>query len=229
VRSPSNGPPPNLKLERALQEQGHRVIAGVDEVGRGSWAGPLVAAAVVLPLHLPKVRHFLRGVRDSKQLSAEEREHVLKRILRVSSAIGIGWCTHHVIDTEGLTIANRRAMERAIAGLKIRPDCLLIDHLALPNCGLPQTCIAKGDSRSVSIASASIVAKVIRDRWMTKYEARLPGYGFGQHKGYGTKEHRLALLERGPSPIHRTSWRPFVAAESLGIDTPEQLALSYAE
>lgn len=231
MRAAAIGPPPTLKLERGLQEQGHRVIAGVDEVGRGSWAGPLVAAAVVLPLHLPKLRHLLRGVRDSKQLSQEEREKVLKRILRVSSAIGIGWCTHHVIDTQGLTVANRRAMERAIRGLKINPDCLLIDHLALPDCGLPQSCIAKGDCRSVSIACASIVAKVIRDRWMTKYEARLPGYGFAHHKGYGTKEHREILHERGPSPIHRMSWRPFISslAESPEMDEPEQLALSYAE
>jgi ribonuclease HII len=184
------------------------VIAGVDEVGRGSWAGPVVAAAVVLPLEWPDLCRALDGVRDSKQLSAERREELFQAILSLSSAIGIGWSTHHVVDRMGIAAANRRAMERAVARLSVRPDALLLDYFELPSCSLPQRSVPQGDARSLSIACASIVAKVVRDRWMQKCDARFPGYGFGQHKGYGTPQHRAALEEQGPSPLHRLSFRP---------------------
>jgi ribonuclease HII len=199
---------PTLELEYALLLEGYRLIAGVDEVGRGSWAGPVVAAAVVLPLGDSASLTMLEGLRDSKQLSAEERTEAAKAIRAAGASIGIGWSSHHVVDGRGIAAANRGAMVRAIAGLKERPDCLLIDFMRLPECPLPQVCIPKGDEQSLSVAAASIVAKVVRDRWMTRCEGRYPGYGFASHKGYGTEAHRTALARQGPSPIHRLSFRP---------------------
>lgn len=191
-----------------LLAQGYRVIAGVDEVGRGSLAGPLVAAAVILPLENDQALEALSQVRDSKQLSPVEREDAWTAIRRISIAVGIGWSSHHVIDERGLTAANRHAMQRAVARLAVRPDSLLIDYLRLPDCLLPQVCIPHGDERSLSIAAASIVAKVVRDGWMASYENQCPDYGFGEHKGYGTPSHRQALASFGPSPIHRLTFRP---------------------
>lgn len=199
---------PSLKLERSLQAQGHRLIAGVDEVGRGSWAGPVVAAAVILPLHDRAALKALRDVRDSKQLDAQQREQLNVVILRTSLSVGFGWCCHHVVDEAGLGYANRRAMLRAIENLTMTPDALLIDHLRLSESALPQLSVPRGDARSLSIAAASIVAKVFRDHHMVRRDVRFPGYGFAQHKGYGTHAHWEALQARGPSPIHRRSFRP---------------------
>ncbi len=203
---------PTLEFEQTLIDQGYWVIAGLDEAGRGSWAGPLVAAAVVLPLHLPAVLAELADVRDSKQLSAEQRTMAAAAILRHAVDVGVGWSSHHVVDESGLTAANMHAMARAVRRLKLRPDSLLIDYFRLAPCDLPQTCVTRGDSRCLSIAAASVVAKVFRDRWMEKCENRFPGYGFAQHKGYGTPAHRRALERLGPSPIHRLSFAPLALA-----------------
>jgi ribonuclease HII len=194
--------------------QGHRLIAGVDEAGRGSWAGPVVAAAVILPVHIPAIIKELAEVRDSKLLSAQQRHEAADAILCRCTAISVGWATHHVVDERGLTAANRSAMLRAVAALRARPDSLLIDYFRLPDCPLPQTSITKGDSRCLSIAAASIIAKVFRDRWMEKCEVRFPGYGFARHKGYGTPAHREALRRLGPSPIHRMSFAPLALSDS---------------
>jgi ribonuclease HII len=194
--------------------QGHRLIAGVDEAGRGSWAGPVVAAAVVLPLYIPALLEELAEVRDSKLLSAPQREDAAGAILRHCTAVAVGWATHHVVDERGLNAANLRAMLRAVAALRARPDSLLIDYFRLPDCPLPQISITKGDSQCLSIAAASIIAKVFRDRWMEKCEVRFPGYGFARHKGYGTPAHREALRRLGPSPIHRMSFAPLAQSDS---------------
>lgn len=209
IRLPRSAP--TLQLERALLAAGYRAIAGVDEVGRGSWAGPVVAAAVVLPLNRPRALWGLAGVRDSKQLSPLQREEAFGAILAATRAVGIGWATHRVIDRDGMAAANRRAMEQAVRHLMVAPDALLIDHFTLAGCPLAQIGVTRGDSRSLSIAAASIVAKVFRDRWMERCDARFPGYGFGRHKGYGTAGHRRAIDDLGPSPIHRLSFAPLVS------------------
>jgi ribonuclease HII len=166
-----------------------------------------VAAAVILP-DAPDLDEVLTGVRDSKQLSAAARESLSELILRVSVAASVGWASHHQVDRAGIAAANRRAMLRAVRRLPVAPDALLLDHFRLPESDLHQVCITKGDSLCLSIASASIVAKVMRDRWMTAFERRFPGYGFATNKGYGTEEHLQALERLGPSPIHRRSYAP---------------------
>lgn len=199
---------PSLEFERTLLAVGHRSIAGVDEVGRGSWAGPVVAAAVILPLHDPALVQVLAGVRDSKCLQADERERLATSIARVALGIGLGWASHHTIDRDGLSAANRRALHRAVLALHPAPDALLIDYFRLPECALPQVAVPHGDARSLSVAAASIVAKTVRDRWMIGCDVRYPGYGFAHHKGYGTASHRRAIALHGISPMHRQSFRP---------------------
>jgi ribonuclease HII len=184
------------------------LVAGVDEVGRGSWAGPVVAAAVILPLHRRGLARLLESVNDSKQLSAAQRRHANEAIFSSGAVVSLGWASHHVVDRDGLAYANRRAMCRAIAGLAVTPDVVLLDHFGLPECSLPQVCITHGDAQCLSIAAASIVAKVFRDRCMETFERRYPGYGFARHKGYGTAAHRLALATLGISALHRRSFGP---------------------
>lgn len=203
--------PPTLVWERLLLDRGHRTIAGVDEVGRGSWAGPVVAAAVVLPLHEPSVLHALRHVRDSKQLTATERDRLAGEVRHVATAIGVGWASHRAVDDLGIAEANRLAMERAVVALGRQADALLIDYVRVPRLSVPQACIPRGDSESLSIAAASIIAKVFRDGWMLQLDPAFPQYGFARHKGYGTPEHRLALSEHGPCSVHRRSFRPVSA------------------
>lgn len=198
---------PTLDLERILYFEGYLQVAGVDEVGRGSWAGPVVAAAVILPDD-PSIGDVLKDVRDSKQVPEPERERLADLIVRSAQAVGVGWCSHHVIDRDGLGPANRRAMARAVASLPVQPDAILLDHFQLRECDLPQLAVPHGDARSLSIASASIIAKVFRDRWMTRCHHRFPDYGFASNKGYGTREHREALALRGPCSLHRRSFAP---------------------
>lgn len=202
---------PTLLCERRLQRQGFSIVAGVDEVGRGSWAGPLVTAAVVLPAGRRALGLLRDCVRDSKQLAPRDRVQAYRAILSSGAIVAVGWASHHVIDSIGLAPANRRAMCRAVDHLNVRPDALLLDHFALPECPLPQTCVTKGDSRCLSVAAASIVAKLVRDDWMMKADARYPGYGFARHKGYGTGAHVRALRELGPSPLHRRTFAPVAA------------------
>lgn len=199
---------PDLSEELALLAAGHVRVAGVDEAGRGAWAGPVCAAAVVLPLQLPDLPERLKDVRDSKQLTRVQRERLLPIVVEVAEAVGVGWATPAEVDTSGVVPATRRAMVRAVAGLQEAADVALIDHLEVPDLALPQRAFPKADGRCLSVAAASIVAKVERDRLMVALEEDFPGYGFARHKGYGTAAHREALSRLGPSPIHRMSWRP---------------------
>jgi len=199
-------PPPTFDGERELNAQGYRLIAGLDEVGRGTIAGPVFAAAVILPLeaNIP----WLPLVRDSKQLSPRRREYIFKLIQQTNVAIGIGVVPHTDIDKRGIVKATRLAMSRAIDQLPFTPDFLLIDALALPEVSLPQRSIVHGDQLSLSIACASIVAKVSRDRYMVELDSLHPGYGLARHKGYATKEHLRCLQQLGPCSIHRQSFAP---------------------
>jgi ribonuclease HII len=204
---------PSLRLERRLWRQGYRLIAGLDEVGRGAWAGPVVAAAVVLPPDSPGLRRALAGVNDSKQLSPRQREQLLGAIRATALGIGLGGASAAEVDRAGLLPATRAAMQRAVAMLpaEAQPEALLIDAVDLSaEVPLPQQAIVYGDSRSVSIAAASIVAKVSRDRWMVGLDLAFPGYGFARHKGYGTAEHQAALARLGVCPYHRRSYAPIV-------------------
>ena len=193
-------------------------MAGLDEAGRGAWAGPVVAAAVILPSGDPDLARHLLGVRDSKQLTPARREALLETIQQHALAWGVGAVPPAGIDELGIVPATRQAMHLALQALSPPADYLLIDHLRLPGVALPQTSLPKGDARILSIAAASIVAKVSRDRMMVELEARYPRYGFGRHKGYGTAQHRAALAALGPSPAHRLSFAPLrsVAARTSG-------------
>ena len=199
-------PPPTWAEERRLLEEGYRLIAGVDEVGRGPLAGPVMAAAVILDPNadLP----WYDDLRDSKALSSTQRERLAPLIAAAASGVGVGSAEPEEIDTLGIARATRMAMVRAVARLKIKPDHLLIDAVVLPESGMPFRSLIKGDALCRSIAAASIVAKVARDRHMVQEEASHPGYGFARHKGYGTPEHLQRLAITGPCPIHRRSFAP---------------------
>jgi ribonuclease HII len=199
---------PTLAYETRLWAEGYRYVAGLDEAGRGAWAGPVVAAAVILPPDEPALGHHLEGVRDSKQLPPTRREALLEVIQETAVAWGFGVVPPDTIDAVGIVPATRQAMILALNSLPSPADHLLIDHLSLPEHPLSQQSLPKGDIRVLSIASASIVAKVNRDRLMVELEEQLPGYGFAQHKGYGTPQHRAALMALGPSRIHRLSFAP---------------------
>ncbi len=192
-----------LHYERSARARGAVRIAGLDEAGRGPLAGPVVAAAVVLPEGL-----VIPGVNDSKQLSAERRDRLFDLIVESASAYGIGIVGARTIDRVNILQATIIAMERALAGIIPPPDFLLIDALSLPRVSLPQEAIIKGDCRSHSIAAASILAKVSRDRLMADLHERFPQYHFQKHKGYGTKEHLNLLRLHGPCEEHRRSFRP---------------------
>jgi len=200
---------PRLTYERRLVRAGHRLVAGIDEVGRGAWAGPVVAAAVILPLDTPRLGRLLAGVTDSKQLTARQRERLAETIQAVALAIGVGGAGAAEVDRDGLMAATRAAMQRAVAMLAHQPDALLIDAVDLSSVvPLPQTALIFGDSLSLSIAAASIIAKVSRDRWMVGLDERCPGYGFARHKGYGTAAHSAALARLGVCEQHRRSYAP---------------------
>ncbi len=202
---------PSLAYEMHLWGRGYRRIAGLDEVGRGAWAGPVVAAAVILSPHDPLLWQRLAGVRDSKQLGPRQREVLLGTIQEHAVALGIGAVPPTEIDTLGIVTATRRAMALAVRDLAPQPDSLLIDYLSLPDVPLPQHSLPKGDARVLSIAAASIIAKVSRDRMMVEFHDRFPGYGFADHKGYGTAQHHSALETLGPCAIHRLSFAPVQA------------------
>ena len=187
------------------------MVAGVDEVGRGSWAGPVVAAAVILPLGTAGLAETLADVRDSKCLEADERERLARLVRSCSVCTAIGWSSHHVVDSAGLGVANRRAMTRAVRHLSLSPHALLVDAMKLGAYDIPAVSVVKGDSLSLSIAAASILAKVVRDGWMKRLDARCPHYEFGTHKGYGTPSHRDAIARHGISRYHRRSFRPLMA------------------
>ena len=199
---------PDLSEEYALLAAGHTCVAGIDEAGRGAWAGPVCAAAVVLPLGRPDLGDRLAGVCDSKQLSPARREALLPVIQGVAEAVGVGWASPAEVDEVGVVAATRQAMARAVASLNGKVSALLIDYVRLPAIDLPQRALPKADARCLSVAAASIVAKVTRDRLMVALDRDFVGYGLARHKGYGTRQHREALARLGPSPVHRMSWRP---------------------
>ena len=200
--------PPDLRFEYRLRAQGYGCIAGLDEAGRGAWAGPVVAGAVVLPADRFDLARALDGVTDSKQLSPAEREAFVPRIMETARATGVGFATHEEIDTLGILAATRLAMRRALDAMNIAPDALLVDAVDLTEFGLPCTPLIRGDQRSLSIAAASILAKVVRDQFMDALDDQFPYYGFREHKGYGTELHRAALRQFGPCPAHRQSFAP---------------------
>lgn len=189
--------------EQALRYRGFRVIAGVDEVGRGALFGPVVAAAVILP---PKVGILSRmGLKDSKQLTRDEREHLDRKVRRMALAIGIAEIDAETIDRINIYHATRLAMLRAVEGLGIAPDHVILDAMLIDH-PCPQTKLFYGDALCLSIAAASVVAKVHRDALMRTLDGIHPQYGLAQHKGYATPVHRKALLEHGPTPLHRRSF-----------------------
>lgn len=199
---------PDLSLEAEIIRDGAHWVAGLDEAGRGAWAGPVYAGAVILPLHDQRLLKKLPGVRDSKLMSARQREYWFEKIQRLALSWAVGAASHIEVDRLGLVPATHLAMGRALHRLQLYPDHLLVDYLELPGFPQPQTRLPHGDAKCLSIAAASIVAKVSRDDKMVDYDQRYPGYGFGRHKGYGTKEHRFSLNKLGPSPIHRRSYGP---------------------
>jgi len=190
------------QFENQARTQGHRLIVGIDEVGRGPLAGPVVAAAVILP-----EKFQLLGVNDSKKLSAKKREELYDEIQNQAISIGIGMVDHNKIDEINIYQASKLAMGIALEDLCFIPDYLLIDAMKL-DVNIPQESLIKGDARSVSIAAASIVAKVIRDRLMEDYAKMYPGYGFENNAGYGTKEHLIGLETQGICTIHRKTFAP---------------------
>ncbi len=198
---------PDLTQESAFWSQGCARVAGIDEAGRGPWAGPVVAAAVVLP-PTPEVALRLAGVRDSKQLSPQQRERLFPLIQAVALTWGVGIVSAEEIDALGILPATRLAMQQALAALTTPPQALLVDAVRLPEIPLPQRPLIHGDSLCLSIAAASIVAKVTRDRLMIQMDALYPGYGFARHKGYGTRIHAQALASLGVCALHRHSFAP---------------------
>ena len=206
---------PDLQEELKLTAAGYARVAGLDEAGRGPWAGPVCAAAVILPLVRADLPGLLAGVRDSKQLTPARREELLPCILQVAESVGVGWSSPAEIDASGIGPATRRAMARAVVRLEALPDALLVDFIRLPEVDLPQQALPKADIRCLSVAAASIVAKVERDRLMVALGETFPGYGFARNKGYGTPEHREALARLGPSAIHRMTWKPI--RETAGV------------
>jgi len=197
---------PSFAEERILEAQGYQYIAGIDEAGRGALAGPVVAAAVILPHNMDTP--WLSLVKDSKLLSPVRRELLFHHIHQEATAIGIGLAGCEVIDTLGIIKATRLAMKSAVEQLSPPPQTLLIDYMRLPEIKLPQKGITDGDSLCFSIACASIIAKVARDHMMMDLDKTYPGYVLAKHKGYGTKEHVACLQRLGPSPIHRQSFKP---------------------
>ncbi len=206
----------SLAFEYDLLARGYRWIVGIDEAGRGAWAGPVAAGAVCLPLERDDLMQTLEGVRDSKLLTAHARERLIDAIKTTACGWGVGRAEAGEIDSSGIVPATRLAMQRAVANMiadfpQVDPEFLLIDSIkwrGLPDRDVPYQAIVKGDQLSLSIAAASVLAKVTRDPWMVAYDAEYPQYGFAAHKGYGVPQHRVALRDHGASPLHRMSYRP---------------------
>lgn len=198
----STAPVDRLFFEHQALNRGYRVIAGIDEAGRGALCGPVMAAAVILPIGMS-----INGVDDSKKLSPQTREQLFDEIITKALSVGIGFGPPELIDRINILQATRHAMLEAVSNLSQQPDMLLIDGITTIDTPLPQKTIKKGDSLSLTIAAASIVAKVSRDRLMRKLDAVYPGYGFATHKGYGCASHMEAIRLLGPSSVHRLTFR----------------------
>lgn len=200
-------PEPTLDFELSIWGVGTKLIAGIDEAGRGPLAGPVSAAAIILPDD-PFLCQKYHGVRDSKQMRPADREYWADILMREALSFGTGFASSGEIDTLGIIPATLLAVQRALTSMPIQPQHLLLDYIQLPDVIIPQTPIIKGDARCLSIAAASILAKTARDALMREMEACYPGYGFAKHKGYATREHLTALDRLGPCPIHRYSFSP---------------------
>ena len=201
---------PSLACEQELWQRGFTRLAGIDEAGRGAWAGPVSAGAVILRPD-PAVLELLNGVRDSKQMTPRSRAEWAVRIRETALAWGVGMADSEEIDAIGILPATRLAMRRALEKLSPAPQHLLIDALRLPGIALPQTALIHGDASALSIAAASVLAKTARDDLMEGMDAVFPQYGFARHKGYGTRAHQTALSQHGPCPHHRRSFAPVKA------------------
>ncbi|MFA4966867.1 MAG: ribonuclease HII [Candidatus Margulisiibacteriota bacterium] len=204
--------PPNQRLERLLQKDGYKLIAGVDEVGVGSLAGPVLAAAVILPQ-----KAKIPGLNDSKKLSAKKREILFKIILKRSIAIGVGIVDWETIDRLNILNASHLAMELAVDALSPAPQFLLIDGRYKIKSSFPQIPLCKGESKCSAIAAASIIAKVSRDKIMMEFDRMFPNYGFSLHKGYGTRRHLNNLYKFGACRIHRQSYLPVKQSRVIHI------------
>ena len=190
-----------LKIENDLYEKGYKLIAGVDEAGRGPLCGPVVAAAVILPEN-----YKIEGVNDSKKLSEKKREMLYDKIINEAVAVGVGISDVDVIEKVNILNATKMAMKEAISKLSVKPDFVLIDGNQMIDIDIKASTVVSGDAKSESIAAASIIAKVTRDRMLYDYDKVYPEYGFAKHKGYGTKAHIAAIKEYGLTPIHRPSF-----------------------
>jgi len=195
---------PTRREENKLYRQGITLIAGVDESGRGAWAGPLVAAAVILPK-----KFKLSGINDSKKLTPAQREKLFDLIIKQA----VAYCTYRVsqksIDKKGVAKANLTAINKSVGRLSVRPEAVLIDYFKVSWPKIKSIGIKKGDAKVISIAAASIIAKVTRDRIMVRHHRKYPAYNFAQHKGYGTSHHHKKILQHGSCPLHRLSFAPF--------------------
>ncbi|MFC1873017.1 ribonuclease HII [Chloroflexota bacterium] len=216
---------PIFDTERFLHAEGYHLIAGIDEAGRGAWAGPVVASAVILPPDIDT--KLLKEVNDSKKMSPAKREYCYGLIFDHALAVSSCWESHKTIDKSGILPATKLAMKKAVAGLASKPNYLLIDYLSLPDINISQRGIKFGDALCLSIACASIIAKVTRDRMMVELENEYTGYNLHRNKGYGTREHALGLKKKGPCNIHRKSFRPVreVTAKTMLAKGYEVLAL----
>ncbi len=207
-RKPTLPDRPTLDRELQLVQSGHALIAGIDEAGRGAWAGPVIAAAVIL--NFPEAAG-LREVNDSKQLTARQRDTLYQVVIDHCVAYGIGQGSVDEIDSLGILPATRLAMQRAVVALTPQPDALIIDAVRLPQVNKPQAVFNFADAISLSVAAASILAKVTRDRLLIDLDVQYPAYCFARHKGYGTQIHRAALQSVGPCAVHRKSFKPISA------------------
>jgi ribonuclease HII len=200
---------PTFDEELNLFKAGYRAVGGIDEAGRGPLAGPVVAACVVSFPGMKREDEALTRIDDSKKLSEKKREELFDVIYKSFAAVGVGWCDHSTIDRINILEAAFLAMKKAIGAARIKPEFILLDgKFSLPNISLPQKAVIGGDGLILSIAAASIVAKVVRDRMMRGWNDYYPLYGFNRHKGYGTKLHLERLRAFGPCPIHRKSFAP---------------------
>lgn len=206
---------PNLAFESVLWVKGIKLVAGIDEAGRGALAGPVAAGAVVLPADQPDLMAQLTGVRDSKVMTAAERGIWAAEIKAIAVAWGVGLAGPEEVDRLGIVPATCLAAARALHNLGLSPEHLLVDYLTLPAVGVPQTALVKGDARSLSIAAASILAKTARDALLVELDQSYPGYGFASNKGYATQAHRQALLVLGPCDVHRRTFAPVSDHDSL--------------
>ena len=196
---------PGWGLEQALWQQNIQLVGGMDEAGRGAWAGPVMAAMVILPADL-QIGLLLDGVRDSKQMTPRQRERAALKIKSVVRAWALGEASAAEIDALGILPATRLAFCRAVEACPLRPEHFLLDYIPWPDCPFPGPRLVRGESQSLSIAAASVLAKTSRDAVMIQLNEQYPGYGFARHKGYGTARHRQALLALGESPVHRHSF-----------------------